>query len=683
MVGVQRNGLGRVAVVAFVWASAAASGTTLRVPSAQYPTIQAAVNASGSGPGPFEILLAPGEYEQRADVGNFGALFTIRGDGPAGSVVWRPPLGQQTALSITSGAITVDSITFSGPTSGMPLQDAVVRAVGNAAAPLFRDCEFINISARNGAAYVREAAAFFERCRFSDNRGVAAVGGPLDVGAALQVDFIGTVDLLDCTFENNRAAEGGAVAVYNGGSLFARDCMFRGNIAGSEPPGTGGPFDGGAVSVGPQRRGGSIPTATFIGCDFIDNQAGRILEATVPIPQRETSGGGALANFRGGRVRAIECTFVNNGADEGGAVLGAVELDRCLLRGNIAELGGAVAGAAIFLDCTVEENLAVSAGAWRLRPQSIVLQDPPTPPRADRTLFRRNAATQSVGVMSLQVPGRSRFVVTDSCVFEENQAGFIAGVASGDDGMVWVAQNCLITRNRVVSMGSGAVSLGISADFIHCTIVGNFANPNVNTPNAGGPIMTSGRFNFRNSVVAGNFPDFISGILTAEHTVFGPTLLPDNIAGPGVQYRDPVFAAQPSAGPDNMLGTFDDVAGDLRPGDGSPLVDAGDVSALTFSINADVSGEPRRVDDPGVTDTGPGPAPHADLGAFERLEASTSDPYAFCPADYNADGSPGDIFDLFDFLTDLEAGLDFNADTSAGDIFDLFDFLAVLDAGCP
>ncbi len=54
-----------------------------------------------------------------------------------------------------------------------------------------------------------------------------------------------------------------------------------------------------------------------------------------------------------------------------------------------------------------------------------------------------------------------------------------------------------------------------------------------------------------------------------------------------------------------------------------------------------------------------------------------------CPADFNGDTVPGDIFDLFDFLAALDNGLDFNGDTTPADIFDLFDFLAVLDAGCP
>ncbi len=54
-----------------------------------------------------------------------------------------------------------------------------------------------------------------------------------------------------------------------------------------------------------------------------------------------------------------------------------------------------------------------------------------------------------------------------------------------------------------------------------------------------------------------------------------------------------------------------------------------------------------------------------------------------CAADFNGDTVAGDIFDLFDFLAELDGGLDFNGDTIPADIFDLFDFLAVLDAGCP
>lgn len=53
-----------------------------------------------------------------------------------------------------------------------------------------------------------------------------------------------------------------------------------------------------------------------------------------------------------------------------------------------------------------------------------------------------------------------------------------------------------------------------------------------------------------------------------------------------------------------------------------------------------------------------------------------------CPADFNHDGTPN-VFDLFDFLAALDAGLDYDNDQAPSTIFDLFDFLADLDAGCP
>ncbi len=73
----------------------------------------------------------------------------------------------------------------------------------------------------------------------------------------------------------------------------------------------------------------------------------------------------------------------------------------------------------------------------------------------------------------------------------------------------------------------------------------------------------------------------------------------------------------------------------------------------------------------------------ADVGTVARWAVCIVAEDTACPADFNADTTPGDIFDLFDFLAALDGGLDFNGDTSPADIFDLFDFLAVLDAGCP
>jgi hypothetical protein len=61
----------------------------------------------------------------------------------------------------------------------------------------------------------------------------------------------------------------------------------------------------------------------------------------------------------------------------------------------------------------------------------------------------------------------------------------------------------------------------------------------------------------------------------------------------------------------------DTATGNFRPRLTSPLIDAGDTSALPPDLTADLDGKPRREDVPGVPDTGVGPAPVVDIGAYE------------------------------------------------------------------
>ncbi|MCW5938432.1 MAG: hypothetical protein KF884_07225 [Fimbriimonadaceae bacterium] len=57
---------------------------------------------------------------------------------------------------------------------------------------------------------------------------------------------------------------------------------------------------------------------------------------------------------------------------------------------------------------------------------------------------------------------------------------------------------------------------------------------------------------------------------------------------------------------------------EFRPLPGSPVIDAGDNSAVPNGILTDFFGSPRFVDDPEVADTGIGVAPIVDIGAVER-----------------------------------------------------------------
>jgi hypothetical protein len=57
--------------------------------------------------------------------------------------------------------------------------------------------------------------------------------------------------------------------------------------------------------------------------------------------------------------------------------------------------------------------------------------------------------------------------------------------------------------------------------------------------------------------------------------------------------------------------------GDFRLRIGSPCVDAGDNTSVPMGVTTDLRGFPRFFDDLHTPDTGVGPAPVVDMGAFE------------------------------------------------------------------
>ena len=85
----------------------------------------------------------------------------------------------------------------------------------------------------------------------------------------------------------------------------------------------------------------------------------------------------------------------------------------------------------------------------------------------------------------------------------------------------------------------------------------------------------------------------------------------DGALGAGNINADPGFLAPPA---------------DLRPGPGSPVVDAGNNAAVPVGVTTDVAGLPRFFNDPAVPDTGAGTPPIVDMGAHERVPLSVSAP---------------------------------------------------------
>ena len=119
---VGRFALALAGVIAGPLASVAVAAT-VSVPSAQYPTIQTAINAvvGGSLPDATTINVQPGTYSEALAIGNTNRTLTIRGTGGAGVTIIDAAGKGQPAVKVVraSGTVTFIGLTFRhGTTSG-------------------------------------------------------------------------------------------------------------------------------------------------------------------------------------------------------------------------------------------------------------------------------------------------------------------------------------------------------------------------------------------------------------------------------------------------------------------------------------------------------------------------------------------------------------------------------------
>jgi hypothetical protein len=211
-----------------------------------------------------------------------------------------------------------------------------------------------------------------------------------------------------------------------------------------------------------------------------------------------------------------------------------------------------------------------------------------------------------------------------NCLIYNNHATWLGGGVdcSGDTTVQFV--NCIFADNDVIEWQGGAIASNISClpHIKNCILWGNDApvDPEINGP----AVVTY-------SNIAGGYP------------------------GTGNINSDPLFANP---------GT-----GDFRLSPDSPCIDAGDNTAVPPGILTDLEGLPRFVDDPATPDTGVGPPPVVDMGAYEFQVP--------CLADVNGDGEV-DVLDLLALLAawgNTSGPEDINGDGIV-DVLDLLELLA-------
>jgi hypothetical protein len=249
----------------------------LLVPS-QYPTIQAAINASANGD---SVVVSPGIYEEVIRFG--GRAIVVRSAAGAGiTTIARPvnspsspvvrfeagetPAAALVGFTISRGTGDFTDI-FGCNCDGYQLGGGIFVS---GSSPRIADCIIANNAcgtyfSRGGGVYVGSGAPVFENCTIRDNQangGYGSGGGVYIAGGSPQ--FINCT-VKSCSVQSYHSGNCGGVAVA-GGSPFFRDCRVTGNSASG---GVGG------MCVGPstvlQRvYVGAINGATPIAGEFSD-----------------------------------------------------------------------------------------------------------------------------------------------------------------------------------------------------------------------------------------------------------------------------------------------------------------------------------------------------------------------------------------------------------------------------
>jgi VCBS repeat-containing protein len=225
--------------------------------------------------------------------------------------------------------------------------------------------------------------------------------------------------------------------------------------------------------------------------------------------------------------------------------------------------------------------------------------------------------------------------------------------------------NLIFSGNSAVT-GGGMMNDACSPMLTNVTFSGNFASAE------GGGMFNAFQSSPRltNVTLSGNGADYGGGICNSNYSnptfantilwsntagTSGPQIYNDDTSAPSIQYSDvqdgcatipgndcsgggnidadPLFVRNPDPGVDDTWGTEDDDYGDLHLQIGSPAIDAGNNTAPELAgITTDLDGNPRFYDVPEIVDTGVGPAPVVDMGAYERqannVPAAEDDSYS-------------------------------------------------------
>ncbi|MFH1194401.1 MAG: right-handed parallel beta-helix repeat-containing protein [bacterium] len=331
--------------------------------------------------------------------------------------------------------------------------------------PTIINCTFVNNTAVNGGGggifnYLSSPA--ISNCTFNQNS--APTGGGIS-------NFINSSSAItNCVFNSNSANYGGGMQNYSSSSTIT-DCTFNSNTASSNGGGmenedssptlTNCTFSSNTASA----NGGGIEndnsSPTIINCTFSGNTA-------------STVNGGGIYNINGSSPAVRECIFRSNSAGlYGGAIQNnnssSPVITNCLFNGNTANCGGGIdnrASSPTLTNCTFGGNSVVNLGG-------AICNDATSAPTVKNDILWGNFKIGDLSVSEIYGGTASNF--TYSCI--QGGSGTYTGTgnifinpafvdANGVDNIYGTSDDNFSLRNSSPCIGTATASGAPATDII-------------------------------------------------------------------------------------------------------------------------------------------------------------------------------------------------------------------------
>ena len=401
--------------------------------------------------------------------------------------------------------------------------------------------------------------------------------------------------LLKSTVEMWGGFEGrpGTESDFNSRDIDAFVAVLSGDIGGNDPTDSKGVVTSSKNIIGPNSN--HVVTGSLAGETAILNgftiTAGQADNASPSV----VCGGGML--IESGRPTLSNLTFVGNSGQQGGGMAcdngSTPHLSNILFSKNVAiDFGG---------------GLLISNGSN---------------PVLRRLTFDNNEARNGGGMCNL---GNSNPVLANS-IFRGNSATNGGGMYNDESSPTLLGNE--FSGNVALSDGGAMFNDKSGPTMTNATLSGNTAR------NGGGIAnYDESSLSVQNSIVWGNSAAEVGEQIFNEDSNSFPTVRYSLVAGSGGSGpgwdgafgldgggnvdSNPLFVRDPDDGGDGFgVGNNDDF-GDLRLQMVSPAIDAGDSSVIPVIFMLDLAGRSRLFDILSVPDTGIGPPPGVDMGAWE------------------------------------------------------------------